>query len=48
MKQIDLEPRDYKAEPLKGEPFLGTDWLPITVQFVALFVTMAIVRYFAF
>lgn len=46
MKQIDLEPHDYKAEPLKGEPILGPNWLPIAVQFGTLFLTMAIVRYF--
>ena len=46
MKQIDLEPHDYKAEPLEGEPILGPNWLPIAVQFGTLFLTMAIVRYF--
>lgn len=46
MKQIDLEPRDYRAEPLKGEPILGPNWLPIALQFGAMFLTMAIVRYF--
>ena len=46
MKQIDLEPRDYKAKPIKGEPILGPNWLPIVVQFGALFATMAIIRYF--
>lgn len=46
MKQIDLKPRDYKAEPLKDEPILGPDWLPIALQFGTLFAVMAIVRYF--
>ena len=46
MKQIDLEPRDYKGEPMKGEPILGPNWLPIALQFGAMFAVMAIVRYF--
>jgi hypothetical protein len=46
LKQIDLEPRDYKASPLKGEPIRGPNFWPIVVQFTAMFVTLAIVRYF--
>lgn len=46
LKQIDLEPRDYKAAPLKGEPILGPNWLPIALQFGSMFAVMAIVRYF--
>jgi hypothetical protein len=26
MKQIDLEPSEYKSEPRLGEPFFGNGW----------------------
>lgn len=48
MKQIDLDPRDYRRKPEKGAPFFGPGALPIAVQFGAMFITMALVRYFAF
>lgn len=37
--QIDLKRRDYKAEPVKGEPMFGAGW-PVAIAVVAsIFVT---------
>ena len=47
MKQIDLNPRDYKSEPVKGESFMGANFWPIVVQFGSMFAVMALIRYFA-
>ena len=43
MKQIDLEPHEYKTEPRKGEPIFGPGW-PIAVAVLASGIIGALVQ----